>query len=411
MKETPRTPTPLITTVAGLAEVLGYPPPPRGGHLRADPPCHESRSRQSLDAWDGEDGPDVAIRCHACPGQQRRIYALLESAHGIRIQRRSWPSGALVYTPDSPTGEEAPPPAARGKARSAPRPRAADRFLHPDGPLTVGGVLSSPLWIAVLGRAPATTLSGGRRVGWRQSARGGDDEGTERVRLGGWSAGMEILPWAARAEIEEAIREEPGLGWRVLGSTLDGDPVELPPASPSLAMTGSPGLPWPLDLLIVDIDAHSDSDPGPIAAAVASASASLADLGAVVSSSRSGRGRHAVMRVGARDEGGLPTGNAPRWTHPSGASADVFIPGQPGMCTLWPHGAPLPGAVIPEIPLRGGRGRHVCGGILAGPAGRGRPGVCTGSEECGIMPSPHGGVLGARRPQARHPRRAPVGAH
>ena len=315
---------PRIETAGQLAARLNNVRPRQWRHYQyaAEPPCHDSKSRNSFQFGDHPQG-GLALTCWACqiPGARGWLDRLEEILH-VALQVR-YDSGAMRYSGDG----GAP---ARQPRRASPIKRGAPTMYQERA--TLADLKNTPMWIAARGRAPwqGVAPDQGRLISqaYRQSMPDAGGDGLALARYGGQvtvyrpqgeHAVVRIRPWQTLPEVTAFIT----------GIT---NPQEVRPA---LVLSGSPEHPSPMGLAAIDCDYDPEMDQTQAAAERRDRLRELcAAAGAAVYQSSGGHGFHALFLLSP--ETGLLHRRQTRRICPRapGLAVETFLSGARRMLTV-----------------------------------------------------------------------------
>ena len=350
---------PLIATAARLAPYLSnvLPLAHNGYAYSADPPCHESKSRNSFQFGDDPRG-GVKLGCWSVGCQSQGWVQRIENRLGIRIQINI--DGKLTHQ-----GIHIPGYAAPGSTFPRKPPaqhKRIDRELLPAtpaaGPVTLDDWWNAPIWFVGAGRHmegkhAATWQAGGKTWTCRHS-KPPKEGGLRLARFGGEllvgsGHGQMVQPWASYSAIASLIAATPVL--------------VTEERRPCCSLAGDPETPYPLPIGCIDADFHPEQDPDGVGRAFLNGvKAELISAGCPVFSSTSGNGFHAPWVLRAWPDGKVyamvEAGKRVRaWPHRPGAHyhgarIEIFAPGDKKLIALWrsrPVANTDPETVIPEL--------------------------------------------------------------
>ena len=288
---------PRIATASDLARSLtnvrDHSRPPY--QFTADAPCHGSKNPGAGDSFHFGDHPQggLVLGCWQCKGGADMVQRI-EDLWGVGIQVR-WPNGRLRYTFGAQEQLYAPPYALPGDTPPPighKRDSSSVRYHATAGPtrFTLQDLKDAPVWFAGKGKAAWQHEVKGKAYGFRHSL-APEDGGMAVARFGGegqWNrpdgarVPIMVYPWMPLADLEGRIARRP-----------DADHLR-----PCLSLAGTPELPHPLDVLVIDLDyAPSEDTQGRGNRFRAQLRAQLSGAGAPMFSSSSGNGWHALVRM------------------------------------------------------------------------------------------------------------------
>ena len=265
---------------------------PRGEYeYTANPPCHASRSGESLhfgNVGTASGEPAVRISCwHCCNGKGgwSGMMDMIEEHLGMAVHALR-PDGELRYRWGAP-GPVSDSPGMAPRASS--RPRDTYGTECPAG-FTLGDLLAQPVFFAGRGKVSFQRFQDGCHRGFRHSLKDVDG-GLQVARFGGWG-------WWTKPQTKARVKIQvwPWLPWDALVARIS--VRSEPDLLPCMALSGEEGLPSPLDIVGIDFDFHPELDEEGAGQRFRDAlRAAFVDAGCPVFTSSSRNGFHALGRM------------------------------------------------------------------------------------------------------------------
>ena len=310
----------------------------------ANPPCHASRSGESLHFGNvgiGSGLSAIRISCwHCCKGRGgwAGMMDRIEDHLGMAVHALR-PDGELRYrwgAPGPVSDSLGTVPRASSKPRDTHGAGVMDRIedhlgmavhaLRPDGELryrwgapgpvsdslgtvprassrprdthgtecppgfTLGDLLAQPVFFSGRGKASFQRFQDGYHRGFRHSLKDADG-GLQVARFGGWG-------WWTKPDTKERVRIQvwPWLPWDDLMERIEAR--HEPDLLPCMALGGEAEVPSPLDIVVIDFDFHPELDKEGAGQRLRDAlRAAFVEAGCPVCVSTSGNGFHALGRM------------------------------------------------------------------------------------------------------------------
>ena len=276
----------------------------------ANPPCHTSRSGESLHFGTVGTGLGlfaIRISCwHCCNGKGgwAGMMDRIEDNLGMTVHALR-PDGKLRYLwgapgPVSDTSGMVPRATSRlhntcGTGCPSQFTLATSRPRGTHGTecapqFTLGDLLAQPVFFAGKGKASFQRFQDGYHRGFRHSLKDADG-GLRVARFGGWG-------WWTKPDTKKRVRIQvwPWLPWDALMARIDARPE--PELLPCMALGGEAELSSPLDIVVIDFDFHPELDEeGAGQRFRDTLRAAFVEVGCPVFVSSSGNGFHALGRM------------------------------------------------------------------------------------------------------------------